>query len=246
MRTGMRPWGVPLALLAVTVLLSACAASPVPAWRIETRHAVEQATEATLAGRLRAAEQQWRAAAEAAAASGRADALARVALARCAAEQAALVWDGCPAARPYLADAGPQERAYAAYLGAVWEASPPAGGGPSVEELPPPHRPIARMLRADGAPADLARGLAAVDDPLARLVAGGIAWRAGRLDAAGAALMVETASQQGWRRPLAAWLGVQARLAEAAGDTDAAARARRRQDWVLGGAAAGRAGAGGP
>ncbi|MGQ9725076.1 MAG: hypothetical protein ACUVVU_06955, partial [Tepidimonas sp.] len=212
MRTRMRPRGVLLALLAISVALSACGAAPVAAGRIETRHAVDRATEATLAGRLRAAEQNWQAAANAAAASGRADALARVALARCAVEQAALVWDGCPAARAYLADAGPQERAYAAYLGALSEASLPAGGDAFVQALPPPHRPIAQMLRVDGLPAELTRELASIDEPLARLVAGGVAWRAGRLDAAGVALMVDTASEQGWRRPLAAWLGVQARL----------------------------------
>jgi hypothetical protein len=41
---------------------------------------------------------------------------------------------------------------------------------------------------------------------------------------------VETASSQGWRRPLLAWLGVQALRAEQAGDTDEAKRLRRRMD----------------
>ena len=43
---------------------------------------------------------------------------------------------------------------------------------------------------------------------------------------------VDTASEQGWRRPLLAWLGVQARLAEQAGQTEEAARIRRRMDLV--------------
>ncbi|HRL37596.1 MAG TPA: hypothetical protein PLH50_12290, partial [Ottowia beijingensis] len=43
---------------------------------------------------------------------------------------------------------------------------------------------------------------------------------------------VETASHQGWRRPLLAWLGVQARLAEQRGDAAEAARVRRRMDLV--------------
>jgi hypothetical protein len=42
------------------------------------------------------------------------------------------------------------------------------------------------------------------------------------------ALAVDTASQQGWRRPLLAWLGVQEQLAEARGDATEAARVRRR------------------
>ena len=43
---------------------------------------------------------------------------------------------------------------------------------------------------------------------------------------------VDTASEQGWRRPLLAWLGVQARLAEARGDAPEAARIKRRMDLV--------------
>lgn len=229
-----------VALAAVAAVLAGCAAPAVPVWRIEASRAVEQAVTSTLTGRSRAAQQQWRTAHEAAASAGRADVLARVALARCAVEQAALTRDACAAAQPYLADAGPQERAYAAYLGLAQ-----AGEGgvsparPTASDLPGPHQAIARALEAGATPAELARLLAAIDDPLARLVAGGVVWQAGRLDAAGVSLMVDTASQQGWRRPLAVWLGVQARLAEAAGDAEAATRARRRLDWVLGPAATG-------
>lgn len=229
-----------VAVAAVVAVLAGCAASPVPVWRIEASRAVEQAVASTLTGQTRAAQQQWRTAQQAAASTGRADVLARVALARCAVEQAALARDACAAAQPYLADAGPEERAYAAYLGLAQAGE---GGVPPVHsiasDLPGPHQAIARALQAGTAPAELARLLAAIDDPLARLVAGGVVWQAGRLDVEGVSLMVDTASQQGWRRPLAVWLGVQARLAEAAGDADAAARARRRLDWALGPAATG-------
>jgi len=39
---------------------------------------------------------------------------------------------------------------------------------------------------------------------------------------------IDTASDQGWRRPLLAWLGVQAQRAEAAGDAQEEQRIRRR------------------
>ncbi|MDM7457630.1 MAG: hypothetical protein P3W97_010365 [Tepidimonas sp.] len=230
-----------LSVLAGVAALAGCAAPTVPAWRIEASHAVEQAVASTLAGRTRAAQQQWRSAQAAAASAGRADALARVALARCAVEQAALARDAsCAAAQPYLADAGPAERAYAAYL-ALAQAGETASAPAEtvINDLPSPHQAIARALHDGAAPAELARLLAAMDDPLARLVAGGLLWHAQRLDAAGVSLMVETASQQGWRRPLAVWLGVQVRLAEAAGDPEGAARAQRRLDWVLGADATG-------
>jgi len=43
---------------------------------------------------------------------------------------------------------------------------------------------------------------------------------------------VATASDQGWRRPLLAWLGVQRLRAEQAGDAQEARRLRRRMDIV--------------
>jgi hypothetical protein len=95
-------------------------------------------------------------------------------------------------------------------------------------------------LRADaGAPerayADYLAGRAtrsASDEPLSRLVAAALQLRAGSITPAGIAAAVDAASAQGWRRPLLAWLGVQAKRAEDAGDAEAAARIRRRMDLV--------------
>ncbi|MBL8339797.1 MAG: hypothetical protein JNM97_23735, partial [Rhodoferax sp.] len=56
----------------------------------------------------------------------------------------------------------------------------------------------------------------------------------GRADPAVIALATETASAQGWRRPLLAWLGVQAQRAAAAGDGAEAERIRRRMALVTG------------
>jgi len=47
------------------------------------------------------------------------------------------------------------------------------------------------------------------------------------------ALATETASAQGWRRPLLAWLGLQRQQATEAGDLAAATRLQRRIDLVL-------------
>ena len=83
--------------------------------------------------------------------------------------------------------------------------------------LPEQHRPV------------LATGqVAGVADPLARLVAAGAAFKAGRITPEGIAQAIDTASRQGWRRPLLAWLGVQAQRAEAAGDRQEVQRIRRR------------------
>ena len=58
--------------------------------------------------------------------------------------------------------------------------------------------------------------------------ADGLLVQAGQLAPAGITAAVNTASDQGWRRPLLAWLGVQLKRAEGAGDTEAQARIQRR------------------
>jgi len=45
---------------------------------------------------------------------------------------------------------------------------------------------------------------------------------------------IDIASAQGWRRPLLAWLGVQEKRAEAAGDREVLERIRRRIALVAG------------
>jgi len=87
--------------------------------------------------------------------------------------------------------------------------------------LPAPQR-AAAAAGADAA------ALKAVADPLSQLVAAGVLFRAGRASPAVLQQAVDTASGQGWRRPLLAWLGVQLQLAEKGGDSEAAARLRRR------------------
>jgi hypothetical protein len=72
------------------------------------------------------------------------------------------------------------------------------------------------------------------DEPLSRLVAESVRFRSGGIDPAGISRAVEIASAQGWRRPLLAWLGVQLKRAEAAGDHETAERIRRRMALVSG------------
>lgn len=196
------------------LLLAACAGTPPPDWQLEARSALERAIEAYLSGHSRAAEQDHARARAELARTGRADLLARAELLRCAARVASLEFDdgGCPGFAPLALDAAPAERAYAAYL----------AGQATAQDLP--LLPAAQREAAAGAVAA---------DPLSRLVAAGVRLRRG--EAVDAAPMVDTASAQGWRRPLLAWLHLQARQAEAAGDAVLAERLRRRIALVLGG-----------
>lgn len=70
------------------------------------------------------------------------------------------------------------------------------------------------------------------EDPLSKLVAHGIRFRSGKATPESIDAAVGLASAQGWRRPLLAWLGVQEKRAEAAGDAVGLARVRRRIELV--------------
>lgn len=90
--------------------------------------------------------------------------------------------------------------------------------------------------REELAYADYLAGRAAravpTEDPLSALVAAAVKLRAGAIEPSQIERAVEGAAAQGWRRPLLAWLALQAKRAEDAGDGDTAARIRRRMSLV--------------
>jgi hypothetical protein len=199
-----------LAVAIATVVLAGCAGGPQPpAWQGDARGALDGYTDDFLRGDSAAADAEFARARRAGAATGRFDVVAQAELVRCGVQAAALAFD-CAGFEAIAADATPAQRAYAAYLGGRWQ-------GLDTALLPEQHRTVV----ASGT-------LAGVTDPLSRLVAAGALLKAGRITPADIAQAVDTASDQGWRRPLLAWLGVQEQRARAAGDTGAAERIRRR------------------
>jgi hypothetical protein len=202
-RTALGVWAVALA---------ACSSTPpAPDWQMNAKSASERSVAAYLTGNARIdAAEQARARAEVAR-TGRADLLARVELAHCAAQVASLVFDACVAFEPLRADAPATERAYADYLAGRLAAADAA-------LLPEAHRAVAASPAA----------LPGVADPLARLVAAGVLFETNRADPSVIQAAIDTASSQGWRRPLLAWLTVQLKRAEAAGATADADQLRRR------------------
>jgi len=201
----------PLILIgAAAALLAGCASAPQPpAWQGDARSALDGFTDDWLRGDTLAADAGFARARRAGASTGRFEVVAQAELVRCGVHAAALDYD-CAGFVAVAHDATPAQRAYAAYLDGQWN-------GLDAALLPEQHRAVV----AGGT-------LAGVTDPLARLVAAGALFKAGRIAPADIAAAVDTASQQGWRRPLLAWLGVQEQRARAAGDADAAARIRRR------------------
>ena len=208
-----------LACAAVCVTLTACAnRPPVPDWQMDAKGASERFVKAYAAGNSRVEALEFAKARSAVASTGRPDLLARLELLRCATRVASLVFEPCAGFEALRADAASAERAYADYLAGQLAA-------PDVALLP-----SAQQSVVAAAPAAQAAALQGVDEPLSRLVAAGVLLRRGQASPAVLAQAVETASAQGWRRPLLAWLGAQALRAEQAGDTLEAARLRRRMD----------------
>jgi hypothetical protein len=207
------------ATLVLALLLVACGGQPrAPDWQLEAHGSLERYQAAWLAGDLRAADAEFTRARRQLAATGQASLVARAELTRCALGVAALVFEPCAGFEPLRTDAGEAERAYAAYL---------QGEPVAADRLPAQHRPMA------GGSADVA-AVAKVQDPLARLVAAGVLVRTGRASPQVLQVAADTASQQGWRRPLAAWLQAQLRLAEQAGAGEQAEHLRRRLALVVG------------
>ena len=208
------------AMAAISVIaLSACGnQAPAPDWALSAEAAAQKAAQAYLQGHQRVEALQWQKARDAVASTGQPAQAAKLELMRCAAQVASLDWNNCPAYEALAQDAGQQEQAYARYL----QARPQAG---DTELLPEAQRAVARQLLggASGAVA-----VAEIKDPLSRLVAAGVLLRGG---AAGPALLqqgVDTASEQGWRRPLMAWLLLQLKAAQQSGDAEQQAQLQRR------------------
>jgi hypothetical protein len=212
------------ALVAAIVLLAACASAPMPPdWQLNARQAVDAAVVAYLEGNARAEAAESARARGEIARTGRADLLARAELMRCAARVASLVFEPCEGFESLRADAAAAELAYADYL--AGRIAPP-----QIALLPEPHRAVAAAANDAAA----AAALRAIDDPLSRLIAAGVLFRTSRASPEVLQIAVDTASSQGWRRPLLAWLNVQLLLAERAGAVAEAERLRRRIALVQG------------
>jgi hypothetical protein len=220
-------------VLLSALLVSACASTPPPPdWQANAFSALKGFSAAYLSGNNRLADFEFARAKSEIASTGRADLLARAELTRCAVRVASLEFDDCAAYQALARDAQPAEQAYAAYLSGRWTGLDPA-------LLPAPHRALVLKAAAGQAKEGAANAasppavLDAIEDPLARLVAAGVLLQNSRLGPADIASATQTASNQGWRRPLLAWLGVELKRATEGGDLEASARFQRRIDLVL-------------
>lgn len=214
-----------VAAISIAIMLAACASTPPPPdWQMNAKDSLDRSVAAYLQGNSRVEAVEFARARAELARTGQAEVLARAELTRCAARVASLVFEPCAGFAALAQDASAAERAYADYLAGKIDARDAA-------LLPEQHRAVATASATASAPA---AAVAGIGDPLARLIAAGVLMQTARAEPAVMALAVDTASAQGWSRPLLAWLNVQLLRAEAAGQVDEAARLRRRIGLVLG------------
>jgi len=206
-------------LVIAALALAGCSTQPRPPdWEINAQSALERYTQAYMGGNDRVEASEFERARRELESTGQPGLVARAELTRCALRLASLVTTPCEGFERLRRDSPPAERAYADYI--AGRIAPP-----DVALLPPQHRPVASGQED-------ASVVKAIQDPVARLIAAGVLFRTGRASPQVLAVAADTASQQGWRRPLLAWLGVQAQRAERAGAVEEAQRLRRRMALV--------------
>ncbi|HKB81961.1 MAG TPA: hypothetical protein VKD04_02020 [Burkholderiales bacterium] len=210
------------ALLSIMLLMAACAGGPMPPdWQSQSHALLEKFTQQYLEGNSPLAERSFAQAKSALAATGRPELVARAELIRCALGIAALDVDACLAFDSLRSDATADDQAYADFVGGRLQQQ-------DAPRLPEQYRPVA-TARDEAA---RNKAMQQIEDPVSRLVAAGALFRLARLSPDGVTSAIETASAQGYRRPLLAYLNVQAKHAESIGDTAALQSIRKRIDLV--------------
>jgi hypothetical protein len=201
-------------------LLAACASGPAPPeWQADANAAIERATAAWLAGETKTSDGEMARARHALASTGRVELLARAELMHCAARVASLAFGPCQRFEALRADAPAAERVYADHLAGRALARADIARLPAAQQAA-----AAAVIGGEAAPASVQ----GIEDPLSRLIALAVLFQAGKASPPLIEAATETASAQGWRRPLLAWLKVQALRADKAGDAAQAQRLQRR------------------
>jgi hypothetical protein len=205
-----------LAWLFLAVLVAACGNKPrQPDWLVNADGAQERFERAYLSGRDRVAASEFARLRQELTSTGNPSLVARGELTRCAMRVASLEFEPCAGFEPLRPDAAAAERAYADFLAGTLAPE-------DAKLLPEAYRAIG------GGQASGEAAVKSIKDPISRVIAAGVLLRTGRADPGVLKTAADTASEQGWRRAVIAWLGAQAMRAEKAGAVEEARHLRRR------------------
>lgn len=182
--------------------LSACGGgTSVPDWQIDAQTATQRYTRYFLAGQVQRAEASFTQARKAVAATGNINAVSHIELVRCGLQTATLDFSPCTGYNQLAALASdPADAAYARFISGDWQ-------GLNRALLPPQYAAFAAATAPN--PVETQRLIRAINDPISRLIATGLSFRRGRMDDATLQAAIDTASAQGWRRPLLTYLKLQ-------------------------------------
>lgn len=197
-----------LLLCAGVLMLSACGSSgpPVPDWKTDSVDFIERYKKHALLGEPVVAERFFQRALNATGGAGRIGETGRLWLVHCATRRAMLLEDDCSEyAELAPLETSAEDRAYYQFVTLQWSALDAA-------KLPAQYAPLVKSEAAR-----LNAAIAAIEDPLSRLLAASLVTQRDQADAATLQLGMETASAQGWRQPLLTYLKLLEKSAAARG-----------------------------
>ena len=184
-------------VLASLLLVTACGSSgpPVPDWKSDSVDFIERYKKHALLGENTLAERYFQQALRATGGAGRVGETGRLWLVHCATHRASLLDDDCSEyADLAKIETSVEDRAYYQFVTLNWN-------GLDATKLPAQY---AALVKSD--PARINAQIAAIEDPLSRLLAASLVTLRGQADHATLVLAMETASRQGWRQPLLTYL----------------------------------------
>lgn len=207
-----------LFLTACLILLAGCGGkTPPPDWKVDSSDLIERYKKHELRGENILAERYFQQAVNAAGSAGQVAQTARLWLVRCAVRRASLDDDDCS---EYVElakiETTEEDRAYYQFITLDW-------AGIQASRLPSHYA----ALVAGGADKRYAQ-VAAISAPLSRLLAASLVVQRGEADDALLSLATETASAEGWKRPLLVYLKLAEKRASKREDAEALAAIRAR------------------
>lgn len=215
----MRNVSTLLLIILLPLFLSACGGGPkVPDWKKDSVNLIENYKKAELRGEVKRAERYFEQALAAAGSAGKPNETARLQLVRCATRQASLDFEPCTG---YLELAkfgiSEEDETYYRFLTNQWDKLDSG-------KLPAQYRDFMKISD----PAKSLTALQAISDPLSRLIAASLLTARKQADDVTLSLTAETASEQGWRKPLLVYLKLLENRATLKNDTREIEKLRTR------------------